>query len=205
MERENSHLGHGVAYVGSQNSFEAVAPGASQRFRARPGEPPKLVSPQDIMRDPIYGNGQAGQQNMGMQHVRSLIKRNFNLYIIAGSPLSIRIDAPLKIGIAPAAGSTSVLDSPMDDPERVERNGGRRFAKRGSRQQQQEAEEEQGEEVQPQPPLIPDTAPRNSFIPQTPAPQGVGGGGQYQQGGQPPATIPSGGGPDGQKTPGTDF
>ncbi|MCC7529458.1 MAG: hypothetical protein IT342_13120, partial [Candidatus Melainabacteria bacterium] len=94
MERPNTHLGHGVAYVGTASSFEAVAPGAAQRFRTRPGQPPKLVTPQEIMRDAIYGNGQAGTSQSGMSHIRSLVKRNSNLWIMAGSPLSIRIDAP---------------------------------------------------------------------------------------------------------------
>ena len=204
-ERPNTHLGHGVAYVGSQASFEAVAPGATERFRARPGQPPKLVKPQDIMRDAIYGDGQAGSQNSGVSHIRSLIKRNFNLYILAGSPLSIRVDAPFKMGIAPAAGSTNVLDAPMDDPDRIDRNGGRRFAKRGSKQS---AQEEDGEAVEPQQPLIPDVPQKGSFIPGNQMFQGQQGG-QNQPGGaanpQPPATMPSGGGSDGQKAPGNDF
>ena len=118
-ERANTRLGHGVAYVGTTAGFEAVAPGATQRFRTRPGQPPKVVSPQEIMRDPIYGSGQAGSQTSGISHVRSLVKRNYNLWILAGSPLSIRIDAPFKMGIAPAAGSAAVLDAPMDDPDRI--------------------------------------------------------------------------------------
>jgi len=152
----------------------------------------------------------------GISHVRSLIKRNFNLYILAGSPLSIRVDAPFKMGIAAAPGSTSVLDSPMDDQERIDRNGGRRFAKRGSKQ----AEEEEEDNAQNSQPLIPDTPGQGNFIPgnqmfqsggqqQQGGFQGGGqpaGGGGFQGGnGQAPATMPSGAGQDGQKAPGTDF
>lgn len=218
MERANTKLGHGIAYVGTQAGFEAVAPGAAQRFRTKPGQPPKVVTPQDIMRDPIYGNGQAGAQMSGISHVRSLVKRNYNLWILAGSPLSIRIDAPFKMGIAAAAGSTSVLDSPMDDADRVDRNGGRRFAKRGTKAGAEEEEQDQ----QPEQPLIPDVSQKGSFIPGNQMfqsggqPQGGGSGGAQQpQGGQgygggggyigQPGTIPSGAAPDGQKAPGTDF
>lgn len=215
-ERANTRLGHGVAYVGTSDAFEAVAPGAQQRYRAKPGQAPKVVTPQDIMRDPIYGSGQAGGNMSGISHVRSLIKRNFNLYILAGSPLSIRVDAPFKMGIAAAPGSTSVLDSPMDDQERIDRNGGRRFAKRGSKQ----AEEEEEDNAQNSQPLIPDTPGQGNFIPgnqmfqsggqqQQGGFQGGGqpaGGGGFQGGnGQAPATMPSGAGQDGQKAPGTDF
>lgn len=221
MERANTRLGHGVAYVGTQAGFEAVAPGAAQRFRTKPGQPPKVVTPQDIMRDPIYGSGQAGAQMSGISHVRSLVKRNYNLWILAGSPLSIRIDAPFKLGIAPAAGSASVLDAPMDDGERIDRNGGRRFAKRGTK-----ANDEEEQDEQPEQPLIPDVSQKGSFIPGNGMfqsggqPQGGGSGsgnsgGQAVQGGQvngggggyigQPGTIPSGAPPDGQKAPGTDF
>lgn len=213
QEAANTHLGHGVAYVGSQASFEAVAPGAASRMRARPGQPPKLVTPNDIMRDAIYGSGQAGANNMGRQHIRSLVKRNYNLWILAGSPLSIRIDAPFKMGIAPAMGSTSVLEAPMDDPDRIERNGGRRFAKRGTKVQDDQGDEEGGD--QPEQPLIPDVQQKSVI----PGGQMFNGGGQGQGGGQPappsqnfnpgnsgqPGTIPSGAAPDGQKAPGTDF
>lgn len=229
MERPNTHLGHGVAYVGTQASFEAVAPGAAQRFRAKPGQPPKLVTPQEIMRDAIYGTGQAGTAASGLSHIRSLVKRNSNLWILAGSPLSIRIDAPFKMGIAPAAGSASVLDAPMDDPERIERNGGRRFAKRGTKVSDDDEQDQQPQQVEQ--PLIPDVQPKGTFIQGNQMfqgqqgnqqqggggnqQQGGGGGGGQQQGGgggQPAqgysgggGTMPSGAAPDGQKAPGTDF
>lgn len=215
-ERANTRLGHGVAYVGTTAGFEAVAPGATQRFRTRPGQPPKVVSPQEIMRDPIYGSGQAGSQTSGISHVRSLVKRNYNLWILAGSPLSIRIDAPFKMGIAPAAGSAAVLDAPMDDPDRIERNGGRRFAKRGTK-----VNDEEGEDEQPEQPLIPDIGQKGSLIPGNQMFQGGGqpqgspgnnqpmGGNQGNTGGGgyigQPGTIPSGAPQDGQKAPGTDF
>ncbi len=227
MEAANTHLGHGVAYVGTQAGFEAVAPGAASRLRSRPGQPPKLVTPNDIMRDAIYGSGQAGTaSNTGHQHIRSLVKKNFNLWILAGSPLSIRIDAPFKMGIAPAAGSTSVLEAPMDDGERIERNGGRRFAKRGTKVSNEQDEEDEGGD-QPEQPLIPDVQqrgviPSNNQQMFNGGGQGGGqgpGGGQGQGSGQPappsqnfgggnsgqPGTIPSGAAPDGQKAPGTDF
>ncbi len=162
MERANTHLGHGVAYVGTQASFEAVAPGAAQRFRTKPGQPPKVVTPQDIMRDAIYGNGQAGSPMSGISHIRSLVKKNSNLWIVQGSPLSIRIDAPFKMGIAPAAGSATVLDAPSDDQDRIDRNGGRRFAKRGSRAAD---EDDQDQPQQVEQPLIPEVQQKGSFIP----------------------------------------
>ncbi len=205
-ERANTHLGRGVAYVGTQDGFEAVSPGASQRFRARPGQAPKLVTPQEIMRDPIYGTGQAGASTQGMSHIRSLVKRNANLWILAGSPLSIRIDAPFKMGIAPAAGGASALEAPMDDPDRIEKNGGRRFAKRGTKVSDGDEDEDQAPPVEQ--PLIPEVQQKGNFIPGNQGFQGQQGGGQPAPSGQGfnggGGTMPSGAG-GGQQAPGTDF
>lgn len=42
--KENENLGGGVAYVGSNASFEAVAPGMASKLKTRPGQAPKVVS-----------------------------------------------------------------------------------------------------------------------------------------------------------------
>lgn len=202
MERANNQLGRGVAYVGSATSFEAVAPGVAQRMRTRPGQAPKVVTPQDIMRDPIYGNAQSKETHQGMSHIRSLVKKNSNLYIVQGSPLSIRVDAPFKMGIAAAAAGASTLDAPMDDQERIDRNGGRRFAKRGTRQAEND-DDDQGDSAG-QGSLIPDVAPQGGFIPNSQIFNG-GGGQQAQPGTMPSAGSLPAGAPDGQKAPGNDF
>jgi len=103
----------------------------------------------------------------------------------------------------------------MDDNERIDRNGGRRFAKRGTKQVDEEEDEVQVNQGS----LIPDTPGQANFIPgnqmfQSGGQQQQGGfqpGGQPPQGnfqgggGQAPATMPSGAGSDGQKAPVNDF
>ncbi|HEY9785698.1 MAG TPA: hypothetical protein V6D17_09875 [Candidatus Obscuribacterales bacterium] len=172
-ERPNERLGQGIAYVGSQAGFEAVAPGMASRMR-NTGGAPKVLTRQELMRDAIFGVDQNSRPS-GSALIRSLIKRNDNLYIVAGSPLSVRIDAPFKLGIAPAPGSSALLDEPIQTQESIQASGGRRFAK--SRRQE---ETQQAAPVQEAPkPLIPDLSPQSSnpFLPNT--------------GSQPPASVPS--------------
>lgn len=199
QERANTKLGHGVAYVGSSSSFEAVAPGAAQRLRTRPGQAPKVVTAREMMQDAIYGSGQDSTNQQGAGHIRSLVKKGTNLYILAGSPVSVKIDAPFKLGVAAAQGTSAALEAPADDEERRENNGGRRFAKRGTRQSQQEEQQDQ-QQVQQGGSIIPDVSQQGSggFIPGGNSMFQTGGQGQGQGGN--PGTIPSDG-----KPPGTDF
>ncbi len=102
MTQRGSHqqrpLGTGVAYVGSQANFEVVAPGNPQYNRPRRGAPPKVVSPSDVLKDPILGRDQlyANNGNQMGGAIRSLVRKHNDLYIYIFSPIRMRINAPFK-------------------------------------------------------------------------------------------------------------
>jgi hypothetical protein len=125
-------LGTGVAYVGSQSSFETVAPGNPRYGRPQPGQAPKVLSPGDIMRDPILGRDQS-YANSGFQNgaaIRSLVRKKNDLFIYSGSPLSMRIDAPFKITLGTSQGAAATLNAPLAAPDNAPPSG-RRFNKDG--------------------------------------------------------------------------
>jgi hypothetical protein len=119
--RPNQILGGGVGYAGSQTSFAAVGPGMGKQGGGRGG--PQLVTKQDLMRDPLFGKDQQQSGNQGNERFRSLVPRGHDVFVFAGSPLSIRLDAPLKIGVANAPGAESVYQAATDQSNQ----GGRRF------------------------------------------------------------------------------
>lgn len=123
-EEENEELGGGMAYVGSSASFEAVAPGKSGRHYR--GQGPKVVTKDELMRDPIYGKSNSQRNARGKAHIRSLVKRGHELYIDNGSPLSIRLDAPFKIGFNPA-GMGAQIESDTDEGNYNSAPGAKRF------------------------------------------------------------------------------
>jgi hypothetical protein len=131
----NPNLGAGVGYMGTSASFEAVAPGMSDRNRGRGGRGPQVVTKQQMMRDAIYGTGNSNSMDrMASPTIRSLVKREHDLYIDSGSPITIRLDAPFKIGINPLNPGSLELppDSsppqPFPGDEGAAPAGGRRFA-----------------------------------------------------------------------------
>jgi len=123
-------LGTGVAYVGSNSAFEAVAPGNPRYIRQQPGQAPKVLSPGDIMRDPILGRDQSYANNSFQQGamIRSLVRKKNDLFIYSGSPISMRIDAPFKISLGSSQGAAATLNAPLLSPE-TPPAGGRRFNK----------------------------------------------------------------------------
>jgi hypothetical protein len=84
------------------------------------------------MNDPLYGKEKDNTQS-GSPRIRSLQIKNHDIYIDDGSPVSVRLDAPLKLtissGVAPSIG-------PVGDERVVEHGTGRHFSK------QQEMEQE---------------------------------------------------------------
>lgn len=127
----NKNLGGGVGYVGTQASFAAVAPGMEARARQGNGQPLKVLSKSDIMRDPIYGiDSQDQQQNQRGAQIRSLVKKGRDIYILSGSPVSVKLDAPFKIGISQASGAAAALTAPVEfNPDGT---FGRRFNKQAA-------------------------------------------------------------------------
>jgi hypothetical protein len=128
-------LGTGVAYVGSQANFEVVAPGNPQYNRARRGTAPKVVSPSDVLKDPILGRDQlyANNGNPMGGAIRSLVRKHNDLYIYSGSPISMRIDAPFKLSFSSAQGAASALNAPPTvAPDQTGAQSGKRFIKDGA-------------------------------------------------------------------------
>jgi hypothetical protein len=123
----NRNLGGGVGYVGTQASFEAVAPGMEARRRGGGSNGLQMITKSELMRDPIYGIDQADQQNQGGMKIRSLVHRGRDIFIASGSPVSIKLDAPFKIGISQAAGAAAAMTPQVDlNPDGT---FGRRFVK----------------------------------------------------------------------------
>lgn len=117
----------GVGYVGDANNFEAVKLGKMSR---RDNYGRGVASRDDVLRDPIYGIDKSGNRTTG-SHIRSLVRRGFDLYIDSGAPLIIKLNAPFRVslnrpnldvplngdsgsGAADATGSISTPISPMD-------------------------------------------------------------------------------------------
>lgn len=104
-------LGTGVAYMGTTGSFEAARPGHGDR----PGEI-KVMSKRELLRDPLLGLGDDGNQ-YDENTIRSLVLKKRDYYIYSGSPLTVKLSAPFKIGVAPPDMSGSVgtvNDTPED-------------------------------------------------------------------------------------------
>jgi len=165
----------GVAYVGSSASFEAVAPGAQDRYNRQRGQPPRVLTRDELMRDPIYGQNQGGSYGQysgyGGQRlaIRSLVKRNHELYIYRGSPLSIKLEAPFKIGFNPMQSAAPIAPPPPP----VSSGSGKRF--------QRKRDDYQGDGQQ---------APPQGQGPPPQAGQAPGPG-QPAPGGMPPVAPPS--------------
>jgi hypothetical protein len=124
--QQQQPLGSGVAYVGGQSNFEAVAPRAAQQRR---GQGPQVVTRDQLMKDPLYGRQANNNNNDQDAAIRSLVRKKRNLFIYSGSPLTMRIEAPLKMGYAAAQSAPATLEPPVSisDPSRP--SGRRRFIK----------------------------------------------------------------------------
>lgn len=104
-------LGTSVAYMGTTGSFEAARPGHGNR----PGEI-KVMSKRDMLRDPLLGVGDEGYQS-DENTIRSLVLKKRDYYIYAGSPLTVKLGAPFKIGVAPPdmSGSVGTVNETPED------------------------------------------------------------------------------------------
>jgi hypothetical protein len=100
-----------IGYVGAQANFSAVGPNMQNKGMPVYGAP-RVVSRNDMQRDPIFGRDYATQVNLnqsGHEQIRSLVKRDHNLFIFAGSPITMKLDAPFKMGISAAPGETQTF------------------------------------------------------------------------------------------------
>lgn len=159
-DRANKEIGApNMGYVGSQSSFDAVQAG----FDTRPGgnRAPKAMGKREFFRDPIMGNGGPKSAAYGQPVIRSVVKKGHELYIYSGSPLTVRLDAPLTMSIAPAKGALSIDLDPVS-PSLNDGSGirdFRRFKPAGQEQQEQEEEQQQPPPQAVAPPTPPPSAP----------------------------------------------
>jgi hypothetical protein len=118
-----------IAYVGSQAGFDAVNPALQRKRDPRTGQL-AVLKREDLLSDPILGEAKGGEArgNGGSgSYVRSLTRRGRDLIIYSGSPLTIRLDAPLKLSFAASEGQASIESN--DYASSVSEGKGKRFAK----------------------------------------------------------------------------
>ncbi len=115
-----------MGYVGTDSQFNAVNPNFDKRKSYMSG--PKVTGRRGFFRDPILGNDEAyGRRPSGTPLFRSMRKKGRDVYIYEGSPMTVKLDAPLRLGIAPAKGKLSIDIGPLQ-PAYVNPEGGiRRF------------------------------------------------------------------------------
>ena len=107
--RSKVHLGSSVGYVGTQQGFQAAQPGRNGNgYRSNNASP--VVTKNELLSDPIMGrdSDMDGEAKMA---IRSLVKKKRDLYIYAGSPLTVRLEAPFRMGIGSSSAQESALDS----------------------------------------------------------------------------------------------
>jgi len=149
QQTANKRINQNVGYVGSQASFEAVAPGSDNRRKGNSGQGPKVMTRDQVMKDPILGMDGRDDQGGGeaKAKIRSLAKKGHELIIARGAPVFVKLDAPFKIGIAQAAGAEAVLTPNV--PMESDGSFGRRFTKRPRREEQEQQQEQQHYAQQP--------------------------------------------------------
>ena len=197
MTKANKELqGQGMGYVGSQTSFDAVHPGFDSRGGGSRG--PKVVSRRDFNRDPIMGGDSRGQGagGYGTPVIRSIRRVGNEIYIYSGSPLTVRLDAPLKISIAPSKGALSIdLDEVTPSLEDGTKPANFRRFQPANNAPPEEGQQQQ-QAVAPVQPAEPDDGlpaflrnKKKQFTPDQSTQQGMQQGGpaqNFQQGGPPP-------------------
>ncbi|MBX9692361.1 MAG: hypothetical protein K2Z81_08260 [Cyanobacteria bacterium] len=96
-----------MGYVGTDASFNAVNPAFDKKKSYRGG--PKVVGRRGFFRDPVLGNEEAyGRRQSGTPLFRSMVKKGRDVYFYEGSPMTVRLDAPLRLGISPGKGKMSI-------------------------------------------------------------------------------------------------
>jgi len=118
--REGHHTpaiphGTGIAYMGSSSSFEAVNINRAKTVRGDSGDRrPNVVKRSDLLKDSILGAGDEGYRRDELT-IRSLVLKGRDYYIYSGSPLTVRLSAPFKIGVA-----TPNMGGPVSSVEELE-------------------------------------------------------------------------------------
>jgi hypothetical protein len=131
MNTNRLPLGTSVGYVGTAAGFEAANANRTNydMMRQQRIGAPQVMSKKDFMKDEVLGNGIERTQP-DFSHIRSLVLKKRDYYIYNGSPLTVKVMAPFKIGISnPGQGVNvgSVGDEPRDTqlpPPSVRVDGG---------------------------------------------------------------------------------
>ena len=101
--RMQTQLGSSVGYVGTSEAFEAIAPGANRYGKTYTSQRgPDYVKKREFLAHEIYGNG-ADDYKTGAEdrRIRSLVLRKMDLWMDAGSPLTVKLQAPLRLSLSP--------------------------------------------------------------------------------------------------------
>ena len=95
-------LGSGVGYVGTAEAFEAVAPGSNRYGKQiKDGRGPDFVKKREFLSHEIYGSGGDPTAGVDDRRIRSLVLRKMDLWIDQGSPLTLKLQAPLRLSVTP--------------------------------------------------------------------------------------------------------
>lgn len=106
-------LGSNVGYVGTSEAFEAIAPGANRYGKQiTPGRGPDYVKKREFLAHEIYGSGGDQYSNFDDRRIRSLVLRKMDLWIDAGSPLTVKLQAPMRLSVTPHS-----IGSPVGDQD----------------------------------------------------------------------------------------
>jgi hypothetical protein len=98
-------LGSSVGFVGTSEAFEAVAPGSNRygkTYASQQGRGPEkdYVHKRQFLADEIYGTG-GERYSPEDRRIRALVLRKYDLYVDEGSPMTVRLSAPLRLSVSP--------------------------------------------------------------------------------------------------------
>jgi len=125
--KASSDLGTGVAYVGTQSGFNQMYPRGGGPGNRNTGG---LVSKEAMLKNALYGDPDRDKQSQSgdKNAIRSLVKKGNELVIENGAPMSIRLDAPLRLSLAPVAQTANPFQQGNDFQPPIDPNGGHRFS-----------------------------------------------------------------------------
>lgn len=123
LEQYRQPLGTNVGYVGTQAGFDAsnvnrIQQEINRKYHGDMG--PQVMAKKEFLKDEVSGMGPDGLRNAyDFGHPRSLVLKKRDYYIYKGSPLTIKLTAPFKIGMVDP-GQGVAVGSLGDEPrERV--------------------------------------------------------------------------------------
>ncbi len=97
-----TNMGSSVGYVGTSEAFEAIAPGANRYGKQYSnGRGPDYVKKREFLAHEIYGNGADDFKGKDDRRIRSLVLRKMDLWMDNGSPLTVKLQAPLRLSLSP--------------------------------------------------------------------------------------------------------